>query len=155
MYNVLIVERSFMNIIHIIDAFECKDTTYGIPKQMRNFFRTRKLNFFYAETTEKAKNILRDEKIDVLIQNVKRESDWTGIEFLKYIKEDESLNDIPIIILSAYPFGLDIKQKFKIFNVEYSDIEYYFQKPYDFNLIFKAMMNIILEDEIVTGEMKL
>lgn len=58
-------------------------------------------DFLYTTSSEKALSILRQESIDLFIQDILR-PDMNGFEFTWLMKSNKKLRDIPILILSMW-----------------------------------------------------
>jgi len=80
-------------------------------------------NVAEAENGKQALNLLKNEKIDLII------SDWimpemTGIEFLKVCKDDEQIKKIPFIMVTAEA------QKDSVVEAIKSGVDSYIVKPF-------------------------
>jgi len=80
-------------------------------------------NVMEAENGKQALNLLKSEKIDLII------SDWimpemTGIEFLKVCKSDETIKNIPFIMVTAEA------QKDSVVEAIKSGVDNYIVKPF-------------------------
>jgi two-component system chemotaxis response regulator CheY len=55
-----------------------------------------------ADTIEEALTLLRDEDFDLVLVNRVLEYGGSGIDFISRLKADESLKDVPIMLVSNY-----------------------------------------------------
>ena len=61
---------------------------------------------FAAENTEEAKNILKNETIQIIVSDVGLPGE-SGPEFYRALKKDEKYNKIPFIFVSGHAMGYD------------------------------------------------
>ncbi len=79
-----------------------------------------KYNFIITPSLLEAFFIMKDEKIDLVIQNMFRKKTLNALETLKLMKSDERFRDIPSILYTVYT-GRDFYEEHYPSMVEYFD----------------------------------
>ena len=103
-----------------------------ILKTYQRLIRQFNVKAFYAQTTEQAKIILEDQKIDLIISDYRLEQE-TGLEFLTELRKE--MKDTPMIILSGYAEESFIKEA-----INSKTIQEYLLKPISLNE-FKSLIH--------------
>jgi two-component system alkaline phosphatase synthesis response regulator PhoP len=79
---------------------------------------------------QEALSILRTQSIDLFTQDFMRPVGLCGVEFLRKLKSDEALKDIPVVGISARPRDARAKElKLAGLDIE-RDLAGYIQKPF-------------------------
>jgi CheY-like chemotaxis protein len=96
---------------------------------------------------QEALSILRTQSIDVFTQDFMRPVGLCGVEFLRKLKSDETLRDIPVVGISARPrdarakelelAGLDMER----------DLAGYIQKPFGPHELLEVIEAILRKQE--------
>ena len=95
-----------------------------------------------ATNIDVAKEILENEKINLIILDVMMQKDSDGFNFAQYVKMNEKLKQIPIIMVTA----VSQRTPFK-FNVEtdgaFLPVEKFLDKPVDPDLLIATIRGLL------------
>ena len=95
-----------------------------------------------ATSIDVAKEILENEKIDLIILDVMMQKDSDGFNFAQYVKMNEKLKQIPILMVTA----VSQRTPFK-FNVEtdgaFLPVEKFLDKPVDPDLLIATIRGLL------------
>lgn len=105
----------------------------GLAENLRLLLEHSGYESFAATDTESALEIVRGQKIDLIIQDIKRpgKDGWT---FHRLLKSESSLSDVPIVILSAAS-----RQSQEYMTEQLNEIAAYLRAPCDFDEVLKAV----------------
>ncbi len=93
-------------------------------------------NVFAVKTINEAMNIIKNEKVDLIISDIMLENE-NGLEFVKKIKEDENIK-IPIILTTAHTNTNYLLDSIRL------KVDNYLIKPIDFNILRESIYDLLL-----------
>ena len=98
----------------------------------------------YTSDTQTALSILRQEPIDLLIQNLMR-PDINGCEFYEMMQNDEQLRNTPVLIISALNPTLIPETYFNMISKLYP--HHYLVMPFSPQTLIKTVQSILAEPQ--------
>lgn len=99
------------------------------------------LKYVAAESGEEALNLIKQQKVQLILVDISLVSGMSGIEFLKKIKKDKQFKSIPTIAVTAHAGDSDRKRLLEI------GFDEYLAKPFKLKELSKVICRFLLDQE--------
>lgn len=89
-----------------------------IKQMYSNKIEELSINVFSASNYDEVKNILSNKKVDLILLDLILPN-TSGFDILKWLKKNDNLKNIPVLVLSNLSSQVDIKNAFDLGAVDY------------------------------------
>lgn len=124
-----------LNILNEFNVLYLEDDD-SLLKQTRDMLSDFLKNVYAVKTSEEAKQVIKQKKVDVIISDILLENE-NGIDFLRELKEDEEKN-IPAILTTAHTDTKYLLDAIKL------KVENYIVKPINLKELLNTLHDILL-----------
>ena len=124
-----------LNILNEFNVLYLEDDD-SLLKQTRDMLSDFLKNVYAVKTSEEAKQVIKQKKVDVIISDILLENE-NGIDFLRELKEDEEKN-IPAILTTAHTDTKYLLDAIKL------KVENYIVKPINLKELLNTLHDILV-----------
>ena len=124
-----------LNILNEFNVLYLEDDD-SLLNQTRDMLSDFLKNVYAVKTSEEAKQVIRQKKVDVIISDILLENE-NGIDFLRELKEENNI-DIPAILTTAHTDTKYLLDAIKL------KVENYIVKPINLKELLNTLHDILL-----------
>ena len=124
-----------LNILNEFNVLYLEDDD-SLLRQTRDMLSDFFKNVYAVKTSEEAKQIIKQKKVDVIISDILLENE-NGIDFLKELKEEKNI-DIPAVLTTAHTDTKYLLDAIKL------KVENYIVKPINLKELLNTLHDILL-----------
>ena len=124
-----------LNILNEFNVLYLEDDD-SLLKQTRDMLSDFLKNVYAVKTSEEAKQVIKQKKVDVIISDILLENE-NGIDFLRELKEDSDVN-IPAVLTTAHTDTKYLLDAIKL------KVENYIVKPINLKELLNTLHDILL-----------
>lgn len=129
----------------------CLDDYSSILKTYQQILQEQGYEAIISEDSEEALSILRNNKIDIFIQDFNHPM-VNGAEILKIMKADDELKNIPVIMITAMTRN-SIAEKLKKYDLDIDhDLRSFIMKPFKTEKLLDIVENVINDYDSMESE---